>query len=138
MVSMRIIFNLLNSINNKPKKTNTYLKRMSKIGDNGVLTNINDKFMLLFSDEERCFKIVSIDTFEEISRINFEDELYSLTFFQETKKIYISLLNKKAIRFIDYDSVNNSLKLRKELIEIDDDLEDIFRKCIPIDDLFME
>ena len=128
------IFNLLSSINNKPKKTNAYLKRMSKIGDNGILTNINDKFMLLFSDEERCFKIVSIDTFEEISRINFEDELYSLTFFQETKKIYISLLNKKAIRFIDYDSVNNSLKLRKELIEIDDDSEDIFRKCIPIDE----
>ena len=131
-VKTESIFGLLCSENKRPKKVKSNLKEMSRIGENGILENLNNKFMLLYSETEKCFKIVTIDTFEEKFHLNFEEEIHSLKFYPETKKIYISLYDRKAIRFIDYDSEKNSLNLRKELIEIDDDSDDIFRKFIPL------
>ena len=114
------IFDLLCSANKRPKKVTACLKEMYyRCGDNGFLENLDNKFMLLYSEEQKCFKIISTDNFDEISHINFEDIILSLRYYPETKKIYISLDDKKAIRFIDYDSEKNSLNLRKELIEID-------------------
>ena len=126
------IFDLLCSVNKRPKKVTACLKEMYyRCGDNGFLENLDNKFMLLYSEEQKCFKIISTDNFDEISHINFEDNILSLRYYPETKKIYISLYNKKAIRFIDYDSEKNSLNLRKELIEIDN-VEDSFNYFFPL------
>ena len=126
------IFDLLCSANKRPKKVTAYLKEMYyRYRDNGFLENSDNKFMLLYSEEQKCFKIISTDNFDEISHINFEDNILSLRYYPETKKIYISLYNKKAIRFIDYDSEKNSLNLRKELIEIDN-VEDSFNYFFPL------
>ena len=70
------------------------------------------------------------DSFLIINQINFKENIHSLNFSPDKKKIYVCLEDKKAIKIINYNPIKNNLKLSEENIETNSNGH--FKKCIHI------
>jgi hypothetical protein len=70
-VKSEFIFDLLSPNKKKPQEIKNKLKYLGTIGNNGLLENFNDKFLLLYSemDNKNIIKLISINNFEEFYRI---------------------------------------------------------------------
>ena len=130
------IFNLLFKNNEKPKDIKTNLESLFEIGRYGILEYFTDKFLLFYSEkkEENTIELLSLKNMDKVCKIKLTEKIKSFSFSPDTKKIYACLKNKKSVLIINYNSDNNILKLSDEIIEIEDDLEENFNKCIPMND----
>ena len=72
------------------------------------------------------------EIYYSINKMNFRQDIYSVSFSNDNNKIYVCLLDKKIIKIIDYfnESNKDTLKLSREEIKDDSDLEGHFNKCI--------
>ena len=113
---------------------NVKLKRIRNMEENGVLEILSDKYLLFFSYLHDCIKIISINNFDEINRIEFKEIVSTFNFSTNKKKIYACLSDKKSISVINYNQEKNILELSDEKIEINDGTRDNFKKCIYLND----
>jgi len=83
-----------------------------EIGKNGILENLNEKLLLLYTTKvnENSIKLISADKSEVIYKLNLMEDITSLNISSDTKKIYTCLKNKKSALIINYDPENNTLK----------------------------
>ena len=130
------IFDLICPNKKEPENITTELEFLDEIGENGILDNLNEKFLLLYTskDLENSIKLISIDYFKDTYKLNLTESIKSLTISSDNKKIYACLENKKEVLIINFDPEKNTLKLSDEKIEINDGTENNFNKCIPIND----
>ena len=85
----------------------------------------NSKIQLIYYNNNK-------NSFSIRKQINFPEKIYSLNFSPDKEKIYVCLEDKKSIKFINYNSINNNLELSEEKIEINSN--EHFKKCIYIND----
>ena len=131
----KCIFDLLQF--KEPEMINQKLKLKSYflIGDDNILVNFTDEFLLCTNYEKNSFELLSYsknkDTFLITTKIDFKEKISSITYSNGKTKIYLCLENEKAIVIINFNPLNNTLELSDDKIE--GDSYDSFKKCIPID-----
>ena len=123
--------------NNNFQKKNRSIKRNYTIND-GFLIKLNDKY---FFDNSALSKTAHLTFFEKennsmkylnSSNISFNEKIYSISFSEVKRKIYICLSNLKKVKILDYNIDEKIIQYNGESISDDIESNVHFNKCISI------
>ena len=107
----------------------------------GIIEKINNKYYIeYFPINKKCY-LSYYDKKEDKIRyydiLNLNEDIYSISISKDSNEIYICMLKKKNVKFIDYNLDKEELIINKN--EITDEISQFnshFNKCIKIFDFF--
>ena len=136
----KIIFELLCMDKKKLRQKKGYLESL----DNEYLENytkIDERYFCAYSKQNNIFSILWYENDDDNQNgfysnnsleINFNEEIYSISFSLNKRKIYICLSNKKIVKILDFDIDNENLKICEEEIKNEYEQNKHFIKCIEL------
>ena len=130
----KYISNLLTLRENEIIIKSAELKDLTNSNINGTLLNFTDDLLFYYSNSK--IKLLKYDKrinlYIKESEIDIDEEIYSFNFSPDRKKIYICLNENKTVFIVNYNSINKTLELDEDKIELEE--EGYFNKCIYIND----
>ena len=102
------------------------IKKIERIDDNHFFIYSNDTVKLIFQDENDDISVL------DNTRIEFNDDIESVTLSFKKDKIYVCLSDQKIIKIFNCDLINGIMELNNNEIRGENFEDDNFIKCIEL------
>ena len=102
------------------------IKKIERIDDNHFFIYSNDTIKLIFQDENDDISVL------DNTRIEFNDDIESVTLSFKKDKIYVCLSDQKIIKIFNCDLINGIMELNNNEIRGENFEDDNFIKCIEL------
>ena len=132
------IFNILSLNKPNPIEEKYKLKDIVKIGNNGIAENLTNDTFIVYSNISNSIKLFTKeneeDDYEKCDEIDFDFQISSFNYSSEYNKIFACLSGLKQVIIFDFNSTNKTLELTDDIIEIKNENNTHFNKCLCIND----
>ena len=132
------IFNILSLNKTNPTEEKYKLKDIVKIGNNGIAENLTEDTFVVYSNLSNSIKLFTKeneeDEYEKSDEMDLDFQISSFNYSPEHKKIFACIVGQKQVIIFDYNPSNKTLELTDDIVEIKNENNSHFNKCICIND----